>query len=46
MKKTREYNEGKEIDETDNIDEYQYYQELNIIDDNYRTYYEVFLYSF
>lgn len=25
---------------------YQYKQELNIIDDNYRTYYEVFLYSF
>lgn len=25
---------------------YQYYQDLNIIDDNYRTYYEVFLYSF
>jgi len=26
--------------------EYIYRQELNIIDDNYRTYYEVFLYSF
>lgn len=25
---------------------YKYRQELNIIDDNYRTYYEVFLYSF
>ncbi|NMB30055.1 MAG: hypothetical protein GX988_01235, partial [Clostridiales bacterium] len=27
-------------------DGYQYTQELNIIDDNYRNYYEVFLYSF
>lgn len=26
--------------------EYEYEQELNIIDDNYRTYYEVFVYSF
>ncbi len=26
--------------------EYRYNQDLNIIDDNYRTYYEVFLYSF
>jgi glycosidase len=26
--------------------EYKYNQDLNIIDDNYRTYYEVFLYSF
>ena len=34
--------------ETDNLVEidYPYYQDLNIIDDNYRTYYEVFLYSF
>lgn len=29
----------------DDID-YPYYQDLSIIDDNYRTYYEVFLYSF
>jgi len=28
------------------VPEYRYRQELNIIDDNYRTYYEVFLYSF
>lgn len=28
------------------VPEYKYRQELNIIDDNYRTYYEVFLYSF
>lgn len=26
--------------------DYKYNQELNVIDDNYRTYYEVFLYSF
>lgn len=26
--------------------DYKYKQELNVIDDNYRTYYEVFLYSF
>ena len=26
--------------------EYNYYHELNVPDDNYRTYYEVFLYSF
>ncbi|NMA80221.1 MAG: hypothetical protein GX967_06205, partial [Clostridiales bacterium] len=29
-----------------NHDGYKYKQELNIIDDNYRNYYEVFLYSF
>ena len=31
---------------TKNIVEYDYYQELNIIDDNYRNYYEIFVYSF
>ena len=31
---------------TENIVEYDYYQELNIIDDNYRNYYEIFVYSF
>lgn len=37
----------RETGETDNkIPEYKYRHELNIIDDNYRTYYEVFLYSF
>lgn len=34
-----EYNMIKQID-------YKYQQELNIIDDNYRNYYEIFLYSF
>lgn len=35
------------MDETKlTIPEYQYKQELQLIDDNYRTYYEVFLYSF
>lgn len=28
------------------VAEYKYEQDLNMIDDNYRTYYEVFLYSF
>ncbi len=31
---------------TENIMEYDYYQELNVIDDNYRNYYEIFVYSF
>ena len=31
---------------TENIVEYDYYQELNIVDDNYRNYYEIFVYSF
>lgn len=31
---------------TENKVEYDYYQELNIIDDNYRNYYEIFVYSF
>lgn len=43
---TNDINDDKVTNETDNIKEYQYYQELNLIDDNYRTYYEVFLYSF
>lgn len=35
-----------EAEKTNKKMEYQYNQELNIINDNYRTYYEVFLYSF
>lgn len=31
---------------TENVVEYDYYQELNVIDDNYRNYYEIFVYSF
>ena len=31
---------------TENVIEYDYYQELNVIDDNYRNYYEIFVYSF
>ena len=31
---------------TENVMEYDYYQELNVIDDNYRNYYEIFVYSF
>ena len=36
--------EGSQV--TENIVEYDYYQELNVIDDNYRNYYEIFVYSF
>ena len=31
---------------TENVVDYDYYQELNIVDDNYRNYYEIFVYSF
>lgn len=31
---------------TENVVEYDYYQDLNIIDDNYRNFYEIFVYSF
>lgn len=31
---------------TENIMEYNYYQELNVVDDNYRNFYEIFVYSF
>ena len=31
---------------TENIVEYDYYQELNVLDDNYRNFYEIFVYSF
>ena len=36
--------EGSQV--TENEVEYDYYQELNVIDDNYRNYYEIFVYSF
>ena len=36
--------EGSQV--TENKVEYDYYQELNVIDDNYRNYYEIFVYSF
>lgn len=36
--------EGSQV--TENIVEYDYYQELNVIDDNYRNYYEIFVYSY
>ncbi|CUH92222.1 alpha-amylase family glycosyl hydrolase [Herbinix luporum] len=38
--------EQSENTQTITVPEYKYRQKLNIIDDNYRTYYEVFLYSF
>lgn len=31
---------------TENVIEYDYFQELNVVDDNYRNYYEIFVYSF
>lgn len=37
--------EGESTKVTDAI-QYEYEQELNIIDDNYRNYYEIFVYSF
>jgi len=36
--------EGSQV--TENIVDYDYYQELNVIDDNYRNFYEIFVYSF
>ena len=36
--------EGTKIEE--NAWSYDYYQELNVVDDNYRNYYEIFVYSF
>lgn len=41
---TKLKDEGSQV--TENVVEYDYYQELNVIDDNYRNYYEVFVYSF
>ena len=40
--------EGEGENRTENTDviEYDYEQELNIIDDNYRNFYEIFVYSF
>ena len=38
--------EDESFEVTKNVMEYDYYQELNVIDDNYRNYYEIFVYSF
>ncbi len=40
----KKQDEGSQV--TENVVEYDYYQDLNIIDDNYRNYYEIFVYSF
>lgn len=40
----KKQDEGSQI--TENVMEYDYYQDLNIIDDNYRNYYEIFIYSY
>ena len=37
---------GKETSNVSKLDGYKYEQELNVIDDNNRTYYEIFVYSF
>lgn len=37
---------AENTEQTAETDGYQYEQELNIIDDNYRNYYEIFVYSF
>ena len=43
----QEGTEGQEESESEgNTISYEYEQELNIIDDNYRNYYEIFVYSF
>ncbi len=45
--KGQEVSETKDMEESKkSIPEYKYDQELQLIEDNYRTYYEVFLYSF
>lgn len=41
-----EDNNKPQIEVTRSDGEYEYNQELNIIDDNYRNYYQVFVYSF
>lgn len=38
--------EGETQDETKAVIPYDYVQDLNIIDDNYRNFYEIFVYSF
>ena len=38
--------EESDIEVTRSDGEYEYNQELNIIDDNYRNYYQIFIYSF
>lgn len=40
----KKQDEGSQV--VENVIEYDYYQDLNIIDDNYRNYYEIFVYSF
>lgn len=40
----KKQDEGSQV--TENVVEYDYYQDLNIIDDNYRNYYEIFVYSY
>lgn len=40
----KKQDEGSQV--TENAMEYDYYQDLNIIDDNYRNFYEIFVYSF
>lgn len=40
----KKQDEGSQV--VENVMEYDYYQDLNIIDDNYRNYYEIFVYSF
>ena len=41
---SKKQDEGSQV--TENVVEYDYYQDLNIIDDNYRNFYEIFVYSF
>ena len=40
----KKQDEGSQV--VENVIEYDYYQDLNIIDDNYRNFYEIFVYSF
>lgn len=41
---SKKQDEGSQV--TENVVEYDYYQDLNFIDDNYRNFYEIFVYSF
>ena len=40
----KKQDEGSQVSE--NAWEYDYYQDLNVIDDNYRNFYEIFVYSY
>lgn len=40
----KKQDEGSQV--VENVMEYDYYQDLNVIDDNYRNFYEIFVYSF